>query len=156
MTRWLVPKVISKREALDLSRSVKTSIDRTFRHDLILKIVNRLGDHIGVKFETKAPGYYRLESKPKGHTEHTDTGYKKGKPSDHMAWCEYGVSILLSPPELFKGGELEYTKENKQTITPQEHYLSAIVHTSNEYHLVNPHKGTRKVLLFFLKERVEK
>ena len=150
MTRWLLPDIITEEDSVTLLKEISFEQDSQFKHPLIRDIVQRIGEAINVKLGAEAPGYIRLENKDVGHKEHNDRGHRYERASGHMEWCDYGCSILLSEPHLFTGGNFLYTRDSPKLITASEHYLSAIVHTSDEFHRVKPHKGVRKVLLLFL------
>lgn len=96
-------------------------------------------------FTVKEQSYFRVEHMPGGHVWHTDTG-----DSGHMKWCELGSSVLLTSS--FTGGETLYaTDENLNEVEVAEREIFDLVaHTSDEWHKVNPHKGTRVVLLMFI------
>ena len=63
-----------------------------------------------------------------------------------MTWCKYGISILLNKSE---GGSFKY-KEPPKEYTQDEHYLNALVHSSNQWHKREEATKGRKVLLMFL------
>ena len=85
--------------------------------------------------------YARVENKADGHDWHYDTG-----DGDHMLWCRWSASVLLSPPDDFSGGNFEIA-EPRQSF---KHYLDALIYPSSVLHRVTPHTGTRRVLLVFL------
>ena len=84
--------------------------------------------------------YVRLSHKPEGHKWHKDTGTK-----NHMPWCSYGGSILLSRDYEFVGGGFHY----REGEIEQPH-LSLTYHTSDVEHMVQPHQGIRMVFLMFI------
>tara|TARA_R100000742_G_C4237074_1_gene57469 strand:+ start:586 stop:780 length:195 start_codon:yes stop_codon:yes gene_type:complete len=63
-----------------------------------------------------------------------------------MKWCNKGISILLrkSTDGLFR------YKEPDKEYTQDEHYLNAIVHSNDEWHMVEKSTKGRTVLLMFL------
>ena len=63
-----------------------------------------------------------------------------------MKWCNYSVSILLRKS---KGGLFKYKNPDK-VYTQEEHYLNAIIHTNEEWHMVEESNKGRTVLLMFL------
>ena len=85
-------------------------------------------------------------TKKKGHTPHYDTGG-----SNHMLWCRYSASSLLSND--YEGGEFIFVDENDndiRTITKDEHYMKTLIFDVGNKHKVNPHSnGDRKVNLYF-------
>ena len=86
--------------------------------------------------------YARIEHKQDGHDWHVDTG-----DTGHMPWCAWSASVLLTPPDQFRGGVFQFTDPPEEHMA---HYLDAIIYTSCERHRVLPHHGNRKVLLVFL------
>jgi hypothetical protein len=86
--------------------------------------------------------YCRLETRPKGHKWHKDTGSK-----NHMTWCKVGSSILLSDPSTFRGGEVLF----KNGFKIRE-YNTLICYPADYEHMVTPHSnltGGRFVFLAF-------
>jgi hypothetical protein len=107
----------------------------------ILKIVNTLKEHFD--FEIKQKSYWRVEKLPTGHGWHVDTGSE-----NHMSWCQVGCSILLTSNQEFRGGETFYNQENP-ILTKRDKY-DIVAHSSDEWHMVEPHTGNRIVLLLFI------
>ena len=85
--------------------------------------------------------YARVESKSDGHPWHFDTG-----DSNHMPWCRWAGSVLLSPPDRFTGGMFQFRNPDAD----HKEYLGALIYSSDQEHRVTPHDGERKVLLIFL------
>tara|TARA_R100000808_G_C2104659_1_gene120665 strand:- start:228 stop:518 length:291 start_codon:yes stop_codon:yes gene_type:complete len=88
-----------------------------------------------------SPSYAIVEQGINGHDWHTDIGT-----DGHMQWCNTGVSILLKKS---KGGLFKYKEPDKE-YTQDEHYLSAIVHSNDQWHMVEKSTKGRTVLLMFL------
>ena len=107
----------------------------------ILKIIDILKEHFD--FVIKPESYWRIEQKPTGHDWHIDTG-----DMDHMLWCQVGCSILLTSNTQFNGGETFYNKE--EPIKVERDLYDIAAHSSDEWHMVTPHSGTRVVLLLFI------
>lgn len=107
----------------------------------ILKIISILKEHFD--FVIKPESYWRIECNPEGHPWHIDTG-----DMDHMLWCQVGCSILLTPNAQFSGGETFYNKE--EPISVERDLYDIAAHSSDEWHMVNPHIGNRVVLLLFI------
>lgn len=84
-----------------------------------------------------AEAYVCVEDRPEGHPWHVDTGT-----SDHMMWCRYSASIVLT--DGYTGGGFYF-----RDIGPIHHYLGLVTYTSDNEHMVESHKGQRKVLLMF-------
>ena len=97
------------------------------------------------KFTIGKESYYYTEKYPIGHPWHKDTGN-----NDHMNWCEVGVSILLEEP--ISGGDTYYADNIKGSnkIKSDRKIYDLIAHTSDVYHMVEPHVGNRNVFLIFI------
>ena len=160
----LIPNVISKEESFILLNSDVSNVKWNKNH--LIKDVNRSDTNevtsIVIKIleiinipKISSKGYFRLESSyPESaytHPWHVDTGS-----NNHMVWCKFGVSILLSEPTTFKGAELEY--KDGTIITKEKHYLSLAIHSSDVEHRLRwgaessdkEREGERRTLLFFL------
>ncbi len=107
-----------------------------FNNPVIKDILVKLG-----KLNASPPSYAVVEQDANGHNWHTDTGT-----NGHMKWCNTGVSILLKKS---KGGLFKYKNPAKE-YTQDEHYLNAIVHSNNQWHMVEESTKGRTVLLMFL------
>ena len=109
----------------------------------------------GQEFILESPSYWRIETRPKGHEWHFD-GCKlvNGEFVDnHMAWCEIGTTMLLSTPECFTGGRV-FFEIGGEPVEVKDHYLNGVCYTAGKLnnplrHMVEPHEGTRTVLLMF-------
>tara|TARA_R100000315_G_C5206492_1_gene122095 strand:- start:539 stop:841 length:303 start_codon:yes stop_codon:yes gene_type:complete len=99
-----------------------------------------LEDTIG-KRTYQPPSYCVVEAGENRHNWHTDIGT-----NGHMQWCNYGISILLKKSSK---GLFRY-KEPSKEYTQDEHYLNAIVHSSDQWHMVEESTEGRTVLLMFL------
>ena len=110
---------------------------------IINKIINKLKEDFD--FKIKEESYCLVEHAPSGHQWHRDTGV-----SNHMSWCEIGVSILIKKPTL--NGDTYYADDGKETnkVKVERSLYDLIAHTSDEWHMVEPHKGERKVFLMFI------
>ena len=112
----------------------------SFGHPLIARCIDALqaeAPHASIE----TPAYCRVERQAEGHDWHVDTG-----DSDHMPWCAYSGSVLLSPPGSFRGGWFEFA----DPIERHRHYLDLLVYSSDNLHRVTSHQGDRRVLLMFL------
>jgi hypothetical protein len=105
----------------------------------IPKVVGEM-ERLGAAITPKS--YCRIEGKSDGHDWHVDTG-----DSNHMPWCAWSASVLLTTPDRFEGGTFQFADPSEEHSA---HYLDAIIYTSDERHRVLPHQGSRKVLLVFL------
>ena len=102
-------------------------------------IVNRLKEDIpDLKIHDKS--YLRIEHIYKGHGWHVDTGS-----NNHMPWCTYGCSIMLSRDYEYVGGTFHYRDED---LEPD--FCQLIWHDSKTEHMVEPHQGVRVVCLIFI------
>ena len=129
----VIPNVLSEEEAKHLIKNPK---DET----ILKKIKNTIDDVIG-PINWDKPSYIRVESNGH-HSWHFDTG-GKSYGNGHMAWCEYGCSVLLTQGDC---GELEYRDGTKLN-----HYLDLAIHSSDEEHRVTDYKGERVTLLAFVR-----
>tara|TARA_R110001592_G_scaffold33581_5_gene116245 strand:- start:3324 stop:3773 length:450 start_codon:yes stop_codon:yes gene_type:complete len=113
------------------------------KHEVLDSIINKLKDDF--LFEVKSQSYWRLESRQSGHPWHRDTGS-----NNQMPWCQVGVSILLKKGN--SGGETYYADDDKETnkIKSNRKLYDLVAHTSDEWHMVTPHEGSRSVLLMFI------
>lgn len=77
---------------------------------------------------------------------------------NHMAWCHYGASLLLSDPKTYEGGMFQYMNKDGSIVSiKDDHYLSLVIHTAHksnnpELHCVTPSHplAQRKTLLVFV------
>ena len=83
---------------------------------------------------------------PRGNEKwHVDTGVK-----NHMIWCDYGCSVLLTNDE--NSGFLEYRDGTK--FLPEEHYCGLAIHGSDVEHRVG-HGANRVTFLAFLVDKAK-
>ena len=110
---------------------------------IVDKVIEKLRESLD--FEIKEESYWRVETLPQGHGWHKDTGS-----NNHMMWCQVGVSILLTGS--FRGGETYYAEDAGETnVVEQERSIGDLcAHSSDEWHMVTPHEGTRTVFLMFI------
>ena len=133
--RKRIPAVLTAGEAATLQVG-----KHRFGHSLIARCIEALqaeAPHASIE----PPAYCRVERHKDGHDWHVDTG-----DSDHMPWCAYSGSVLLSSPENFSGGWFEFA----DPIERHRHYLDLLGYSSDNVHRVTSHKGERRVLLMFL------
>ena len=136
--RKIVKNVLNENEAAKLM-SLPCTLIKDFKNKVINRIIKKC---INSPVTLNSPSYYRVERTGGKHDWHVDTG------SDgHMKWCKYGISVLLSKPG--QGGVFKY-KNPSQEFSQEEHYLNAIVHTSDEVHKREKANKDRTVLLIFL------
>jgi len=133
------PGFISEEERLELLSMPNTNRKILIKDagGVISSIFERINKISNIKPHKEA--YARLEHKTDGHRWHKDTGS-----SNHMMWCSFGCSILLSNPNEFDGGEFYY-RDGKS----DQEVRSLVMHSSDVEHLVTKHSGKRVVLLFF-------
>ena len=138
----------------DMGRSKGIKFD--FSHELVQKVAKRYQSMMDdQEFILQSPSYWRIETRPKGHEWHFD-GCKlvNGKFEDnHMAWCQYGTTVLLSDPGEFTGGSI-YFEVDGEPKEVKDHYLNGVCYTAGKFnnpvrHMVEPHQGKRTVLLMF-------
>ena len=139
--RALIKDIITKKQA---SYFLKNTFNKyNFDDSCLLKVINKCSSLFDKKINLSKPSYWYVDSGKNGHNWHKDTGS-----NNHMLWCNYGISIGLSSPDKVEGGIFEY-KNPSAVITPNEHFLSAIIHDNNQEHKVSKSKN-RSVLLLFL------
>tara|TARA_R100001129_G_scaffold139823_1_gene101032 strand:- start:86 stop:502 length:417 start_codon:yes stop_codon:yes gene_type:complete len=136
--RALIKNSLSKEDAEELM----VCKPDTFSNPIIVKLLDKCKEYIGEDIKPTKPSYIRVDSTKAGHNWHMDTGT-----NGHMKWCRYGMSTLLSAPT--KGGTFKYKKPNAK-YSQQEHYLNTVLHTSDQWHMVEPSDSKRTVLLMFI------
>lgn len=102
-------------------------------------IVERLKEHLP-DLNPKPQSYIRTEVAKKGHNWHVDTGT-----NNHMPWCTYGCSIMLSRDYEYVGGTFHYRDEE---FRPE--FCDLVWHDSKTEHMVEAHQGLRMVCLIFI------
>jgi hypothetical protein len=114
-----------------------------FDNIFVKKVLEKLKEDFD--FEIKPESYWLLEHRPGGHKWHKDTGT-----SNHMMWCQVGISVLLKEPET--GGDTWYGDDEMGTNAKKSDrkVFDLVAHTSDEYHMVDAHKGSRVVFLMFI------
>ena len=137
--KLLIPHVMSSDHAEELSEGAH---QRDFFEPLIEPITQKVSEHVEVDFSH--PSYCEVQHYPTGHGWHKDTGN-----FNHMDWCGYTASVLLTPPEDFAGGKFYFEDEDEPIIN----YLDLLIYSSDVVHRVTPHGGNRRVLLLFMKGR---
>lgn len=138
--RTFIPNVITAQEAEALvsyhnTKHCPGDIDHL---DVIAKIKKAIEQVVEPIWDS--PSYTRIEKLDRGHDWHVDTGS-----NDHMKWCDYGCSVLLTDSE--DAGFLEYRDGGK--IYPKEHYCGLAIHSSDVEHRTE-HQGDRITFLAFI------
>ena len=138
----------------DMGRSGRMFSD--FSHKLVQKVAKRYQSMVDdQEFILESPSYWRIETRPKGHSWHFD-GCKlvNGEFIDnHMAWCQFGTTVCLSKPDEYTGGRIFFEIDG-EPIQIKDHYLNGVCYPAGKFnnpvrHMVEPHKGKRTVLLMF-------
>tara|TARA_Y100001973_G_C5175160_1_gene321461 strand:- start:933 stop:1361 length:429 start_codon:yes stop_codon:yes gene_type:complete len=140
--RVLIKNSLSKEDAEELMANRSDVTSDRFSNPIVVKLLDKCKEYIGRDVNTNQPSYLRINSTTAGHNWHMDTGT-----NGHMTWCQYGMSTLLSPPK--EGGIFKY-KEPDIEYSQKEHYLNTILHTSDQWHMVEPSEEKRTVLLMFI------
>ena len=137
----LIPNIITPEEAIFLKENnIKNSKEIV---DKIKKIIEeKISPDIAIWDEPSRISIERNRSN--GHPWHVDTGS-----SNHMLWCAYGASILLTDDD--RAGYLEYRDGTK--ILPKEHYCSMALHSSDVEHRVEQN-SSRIAFLSFLQRKL--
>lgn len=157
--RTILPNILSPQRGTEISRippnTSNTIWDRPEINELAEKIF-----HLSPSKEKPLlaqPSYWRVEQNwDQGHKWHYDGCKKEGDAlvKNHMSWCGYSASILLTDPSTFTGGTFKF--DNPPESHREDHYLSAVFYSSGAHnepqlHMVEPYSGNRTVLLFFFK-----
>ena len=158
--RTLLPKILTEEQATQISCRVPNKSNTIWD----VPEINELAKKIFLLSSTKEkpllakPSYWRVERDwDQGHKWHYD-GCKKNTcgtfVKNHMGWCGYSASVLLTNPSTFTGGTFKF--DNPYESHREDHYLSAVFYSSGAHnepqlHMVEPYSGTRTVLLFFFK-----
>ena len=136
--REFIPNVITPDEATFLA-GLRTAKNPKIKHSSVEKIHKAIESLVAANWEP--PTYTRLEHRLNlPHEWHKDTGS-----NDHMAWCKYGCSVVLTNEE--GSGYLEY--RDGFVLKAPEHYCGLAIHSSDEEHRTQ-HTGLRKTYLAFL------
>jgi hypothetical protein len=136
----------------------KAARDELREHPVMQRIVDYVRENHGPLVTLDAPSYCTTEVRASGHTLHDDRGISYTESSTgggHMTWCRHSVTVLISPPDEFSGGEFYYDDASLHAPTPAEQYRALCYHTSDVKHGVLPHTGRRIVLLAFMADRTE-
>ena len=137
--REFIPHVITPEEAETLAVSVVTK-DYSNNDPIVDKIKKAIESVIKPNWEP--PSLTRLERHHKSHDWHIDTGS-----NNHMLWCDYGCSVLLTNTE--DSGLLEY--RDGKIILPEEHFCGLAIHSSDVEHRTDQ-PGNRITFLAFVQE----
>ena len=134
--RALIPNIISEDE-------IPSALDKhDWNHPVIKKILSKCSHLFDKDVKYTKPSYINYENRAGSHEWHVDTGS-----SGHMAWCKYGISVLVGVPE--SGGLFKY-RDPDIAYTPKERYLSAVVHSSDQEHMREETDMKHKTILIFL------
>ena len=140
--RFFISNVITPEEAIFLQENnIKDPEGNKIVNKIKRVIEEKISPDIAIWDE---PSKISIERRSNGHPWHVDTGS-----SNHMLWCAYGASILLTDDD--RAGYLEYRDGTK--ILPKEHYCSMALHTSDIEHRVEEN-SSRVVILFFFQRKL--
>ena len=117
---------------------------------IVSKLLDMIKDDFG--FTLHANSYINVQAMRSGHNWHIDRGtYESGK-EGHMSWCTIGATILLSNKSEFQGGDTFYgeNQDGLNKIKVDRNQYDMCVHTSDVWHMIEPHKGLRQVLCIFI------
>lgn len=137
--RVFIPNVITPEEA---TLVVEDYINKnTTNAEDVEKVIEKMKSAIEsvVDVNWEPPTYTRVEKHAKGHGWHVDTGS-----SNHMTWCGFGCSILLTNSE--DSGFLEYRDGTK--LLPEEHFCGLAIHSSDVEHRAEQGGGRVTFLAF--------
>ena len=141
-----VKNVIEAKDASALLESSTLHANTKFSEDTP-PIIQKVLDEVSkvVDFKLYEESYWRVQPTPiNGIWWHIDTGN-----TGHMAWCSYGVSILLSDEF---GGRMKYRVNGIEEVVSGRERFDMYIHSSEEEHMIEaPEQGkTRTVLLLFI------
>jgi hypothetical protein len=158
--KYLIPNFVSKAEAQDYTKHkevirtrVLRAIAKLFKEDYARLVKSNRTTHVSAR-ATGHPWHFdgcRLRDGPYVDDADADHVYGQELIDNHMGWCRYGASILLTPPDTFKGGEFQYMeRDGTRTTVKDKHYLALAVHTGHltndpELHRVLPSSGERRL-----------
>jgi len=129
--------VITKQNANILAKEDGYKLFTDILIEPIIKIIKKI-----IPIDISKPSYCLVESRSRGHDWHTDKGT-----NNHMSWCKYSASILLTNPDNYRGGHFL----TRDKIIKKAHYLSMLLYSSDIEHKVESFDGNRKALLMFFK-----
>jgi hypothetical protein len=139
--RMIISEIISESEVALLPDSGKL-LDHRDTNKVVKKILEEIGKHIN--FTLKPESYCSIEERPIGHLWHPDVGTHM-----HMPWCTYGGSIVLN--DNFEGGNLKYRSASGViTEVKDRRPLDLYLHSSDEWHMIEPSTGIRRAFLIFI------
>ena len=121
----------------------KFKVLETSQDSIAYKVINAIKEDFN--FSVKDESYWRVEERSGGHQWHKDTGS-----SNHMMWCEVGISIILKKSA--SGGDTYYG-DNAEGLNAEKvdrDLFDLVAHTSDEWHMVEPNSGGRIVFLMFI------
>ena len=174
--RKIYRNFITAEEAIKIDKDLKTngkyflkkrlSVLDEIGWNYITKIIDTIKEDFD--FEIKEQSYFKKEKKNANtpHNWHKDTGS-----SNHMQWCQVGMSLILKESEF--GGETYYAKDNDlfnkeyddnyfykegkndnmkvtNKVKSDRGIYDLAVHTSDEWHYVTGGDGNRMTLLMFI------
>lgn len=111
----------------------------SFTHPVVARMVDYI--RLVADVDLRGESYCRVEERKEGHPWHFDTGSK-----EHMPWCRWTASVLLTPPGKFTGGGFYF-----RDCGPIYHHLDLLLFSGDE-HMVKRNSGGRRVLLMFMGE----
>lgn len=152
--RLFIPNILTEQEASYLRMNIPHTALIRGRWDYpgVDKIVNIIKEHAPISTDG---GYFIIENTKEGHDKHYD-GCELDLQPNHMDWCAYSASILLTDASTFEGGTFHFYEPEESHR--EDHYRSLVLyssaaHNDPQMHSVTPHKnGNRTVLLMFFPE----
>ena len=153
--RILIPNIITPETAQKLSSTAPNRSITIWDRPEVNAVAEKLFSKIPETPVLGKPSYWRVESNwDMGHKWHRD-GCKEENGKfipNHMAWCGYSASLLLTDPTTFSGGTFKFDDPPEEHR--EDHYLSAVFYSSGaqnepQLHMVEPYSGNRTVLLMF-------
>ena len=143
--RKFIPNIITPEDAsylvgLTTNKSYRDILKKNpvLDHPVLGDIRGRIEETVSGSWDS--PAYSRIEFNAIPHKWHKDTGS-----NNHMSWCTYGCSVLLTNKE--EAGYLEY--RDGHILYPDEHYCGLAIHSGDVEHRT-VHSGGRVTYLAFL------
>jgi len=157
--RTILPNILTEEQATQISHRVPNKSNTIWDIPEINELAEKIFSLSPVKEKPvlAQPSYWRVERDwGMGHKWHYDGCKKEGDNlvENHMGWCGYTTSILLTDPSTYTGGTFKF--DNPPESHREDHYLSAVFYSSGAHnepqlHMVEPYSGNRTVLLMFFK-----
>ncbi len=152
--RVYVPDVITESEADYLRANLPHTrlVTDRWNDPVLTKITDKIKENAPIDTDGS---YFIIEIRGEGHPPHYD-GCKEDLTPNHMAWCAYSASVLLTDPSTFEGGTFRFydpDESRREGLHLSLTLYSSGAHNDPQLHSADPHtKGNRTILLMFFRE----